>query len=339
MTAPHVNTPLPTDKPVTEKFRRHLAELARREQRETQPPQPEVFAVMRAFADRARFVSVQGVLHHVYEYGPANGRPVLLLHGWDCSSYWFYRLAPILGEHGFRVVAFDFRGHGFSASAADNRYDLLTLAQDTLMLADALGMPQFDLVSFSLGSAVALLIGAQAPERVSRQVIMNFGLFRYGALQARLLPVVLKTIFDTLRRIPSKTFVYRYVSATLCQREVTWCDVEMAFTSLVHCDSHAAFLAVTDLVQPERVTQIQRAAATGAPTLVITGEFDPVVPFADSERLAQLLPTAHLHSLLRTGHLVLFERPDEIERLVRAWLLDDRSADETIRPASWSAAR
>lgn len=334
MTAPRSETASAAEKPVTEKFRRHLAELAARERRETRPPQPEVFAVMRAFAARARFVPVRGVLHHVYEYGPADGRAVLLLHGWDCSSYWFYRLAPALGARGFRVVAFDFRGHGFSASAEDDRYDLPTLAQDTLTLADALGVRRFDLASFSLGSAVALLVGAQAPERVGRQVVMNFGLFRYGALQARLLPSVLKAIFDTLRRIPSKTFVYRYVSATLCRREVTWRDVEMAFTSLVYCDSRAAFLAVTDLVRPERAAQIEQAAATAAPTLVIAGEFDAVVPFADSARLAQALPTAQLHVLLRTGHLVLFERPDEIERLVHTWL-----QDETPRPASGSGSR
>jgi pimeloyl-ACP methyl ester carboxylesterase len=97
----------------------------------------------------------------------------------------------------------------------------------------------------------------------------------------------------------------------------------MGFTSLVYCDSQAAFLAVTDLVQQERVAQVQRAAGDAQPTLVITGEFDPVVPFADSLRLAQTIPAAHLHILQRTGHLVLFERPDEIERLTGDWLTAD----------------
>ncbi len=306
--------------PATEKFRRHLADLAARERRETAPPQPEVLAVMRALAARARFVPLPGALHHVYEYGPADGPAVILLHGWDCSSYWFYRLAPALGDQGLRVIALDFRGHGFSDPAADERYDLPTLARDTLALADALGVQEFDLASFSLGSAVALLVGAQAPTRVRRHIVMNFGLFDYGALQARLLPSLLTGLFDTLRRIPSKSLVYRYVSATLCQREVTWADVELSFTSLTYCDSRAAFLAVADLVRPERMAQIRQAAAAAPPTLVIAGEFDAVVPFADSERLAQALPTAHLHILLRTGHLVLFERPDEIERLAQAWL-------------------
>ncbi len=307
----------------TEKFRRHLAQLALREQRETKPPYPAVFATMREFAERARFILLGSTWHHVYEYGPVDGPAVVLLHGWDCSSYWFYRLAPALGKRGFRTIAFDFRGHGFSDAAPDNDYTLPTLAQDTLCLADCLGVQQFHLVSFSLGSAVALLVGSLAPERVGRQVVMNFGLFDYVALRAQFLPAILKTIFDTLRRIPSKTFVYRYVSLTLAQREVTWCDVEMGFTSLVYCDSQAAFLAVTDLVQQERVAQVQRAAGDAQPTLVITGEFDPVVPFADSLRLAQTIPAAHLHILQRTGHLVLFERPDEIERLTGDWLTAD----------------
>ncbi|QUV99838.1 alpha/beta hydrolase [Chloracidobacterium sp. MS 40/45] len=312
-------------KPVsaTEKFCRHLDELAARERRETTPPQPAVFATMREFAGRARFVRLGGIRHHVYEYGPADGPAVMLLHGWDCSSYWFYRLAPALGQQGFRVIAFDFRGHGFSDADAGDDYTLPTMAQDTLRLADLLGIQHFHLVSFSLGSAVAMLVGTLAPERVGRQVVMNFGLFDYGAVQARLLPFILRTIFDTLRRIPSKTLVYRYVSATLCQREVEWRDVEMAFTSLVYCHSQAAFLAVTDLVRPERVAQVREAAGRAHPTLVITGEFDPVVPFADSARLARTIPAARLHILLRTGHLVLFERPDDIERLTADWLAAD----------------
>ncbi|QUW02735.1 alpha/beta hydrolase [Chloracidobacterium validum] len=311
---------VPHSEPATEKFRRHLAQLAEREARETSPRQKDVFDTMRAFAARARFIRLGAIQYHLYEYGPPDGPAVLLLHGWDCSSYWFYRLAPALGAAGFRAIAFDFRGHGFSETAPDDDYTLLAFAQDTLALADQLGIKAFDLVSFSLGSAVALLVGDAAPARVRRQVVMNFGLFDYGAAQALVLPSVLGAIFDTLRRIPSKTLVYRYVSVTLCQREVMWRDVEMSFTSLVYCNSRAAFLAVTDLVRPERVAQVRDAAARAAPTLVLTGEFDPVVPFADSDRLAQTLPVARLHILLRTGHLVLFERPDEIERLVGDWL-------------------
>ncbi|AEP12894.1 MULTISPECIES: alpha/beta fold hydrolase [Chloracidobacterium] len=307
----------------TEKFCRHLDELAARERRETAPLQLAVLATMREFASRARFIRLGGIRHHAYEYGPVDGPAVMLLHGWDCSSYWFYRLAPALGQHGFRVIAFDFRGHGFSDADPQDDYTLPTLAQDTLRLADLLGIQRFHLVSFSLGSAVALLVGRLAPERVGRQVVMNFGLFDYSALRAQLLPPILKTIFDTLRRIPSKTLVYRYVSLTLAQREVTWCDVEMGFTSLVYCHSQAAFLAVTDLVRQERVAQVQQATGQAHPTLVITGEFDPVVPFADSLRLAQTIPVARLHILLRTGHLVLFERPDDIERLTAEWLAAD----------------
>ncbi len=307
----------------TEKFCRHLHELDARERRETAPPQLAVLGTMREFASRARFVRLGGIRHHVYEYGPVDGPAVMLLHGWDCSSYWFYRLAPALGQHGFRVIAFDFRGHGFSDADPQDDHALPTLAQDTLHLADLLGIRRFHLVSFSLGSAVALLVGTLARERVGRQVVMNFGLFDYGALQSRLLPFILRTIFDTLRRIPSKTLVYRYVSATLCQREVEWRDVEMAFTSLVYCHSQAAFLAVTDLVRQERVAQVHQAAGQAHPTLVITGEFDPVVPFADSARLARTIPEARLHILERTGHLVLFERPDEIERLTAEWLAAD----------------
>lgn len=269
------------------------------------------------FAARAKFVKVDGIVHHYLEFGETTAPVVMLLHGWDCSSYWFHRIGPQLARAGYRAIAFDFRGHGFSESDPKERYDIPRLASEVLAVADALNINRFHVASFSLGSAVAIFVSHLAPDRVRGQVVMNFGLFGYGALKERVLPRLLNTVFNGLRRIPSATAVYRYISVAMCQRELDPLDITMGLTALHNCDPRAAFLAVSDLVTPERTDHLAAAAAgIHAPFLSIVGEFDPIIPFAESHRLAAHTPKGEMHILERTGHLVLFERPDEIEKII-----------------------
>ncbi len=269
------------------------------------------------FAARAKFVKLDGISYHYLEFGEPNAPAVLLLHGWDCSSYWFHRLGPQLARAGYRAIAFDFRGHGFSESDPKERYDIPRLASEVLAVADALNINRFHIASFSLGSAVAIFVSRLAPERVRGQIVMNFGLFGHGTVKERVLPRLLNGVFGGLRRIPSTALIYHYISVAMCQRDLDPLDITMGLTALRNCDPRAAYLAVSDLVTAERTDQLVAAAAgIHAPFLSIVGEFDPIIPFAESHRLAAHAPKGEMHILERTGHLVLFERPDEIEKII-----------------------
>lgn len=305
----------------TEKFRRHLSDLDRRRTVAASPEAVTELAYFDAFAAQAKFVKVDGLTHHYLEFGEPTAPAVLLLHGWDCSSYWFHRLGPQLARAGYRAVAFDFRGHGFSESDAKERYEMPHLAAEVIAVADALNIGRFHLVSFSLGAAVALFVSQAAPERVRSQIVMNFGLFGHGSMKERILPRLLDTVFKGIRRIPSTTMIYRYISVSMCQRDLDPLDITMGLTALHNCDPRAAFLAVSDLVTADRTRHlIDATTGMGAPLLSIVGEFDPIIPFTESHRLAAHAPKGEMHILERTGHLVMFERPDEIERLVVARL-------------------
>ena len=75
-------------------------------------------------------------------YGPADGQPVLALHGWLDNSMSFARLAPRLP--GLRIVALDFAGHGHSGHRpAGAGYQLWDYALDTLLVAEELGWQRF----------------------------------------------------------------------------------------------------------------------------------------------------------------------------------------------------
>ena len=99
--------------------------------------------------------------------GPADGRLVLLLHGFPQSSFeWRHQMAA-LAAGGHRAVAFDQRGYSPGARPAGvEAYRMEHLVSDVLAVADELGAHQVDLVGHDWGGAVAWLVASRYPQRL-----------------------------------------------------------------------------------------------------------------------------------------------------------------------------
>ncbi len=100
-------------------------------------------------------------------HGPADGIPVLALHGWLDNAASFDPLAPLLD--GLRLVALDLPGHGHSDHRpAGAHYHFIDYVEDVLGAADALGWERFALLGHSLGGAVATFVAGACPDRIAR---------------------------------------------------------------------------------------------------------------------------------------------------------------------------
>ncbi|MEO7443658.1 MAG: alpha/beta hydrolase [Acidimicrobiales bacterium] len=99
--------------------------------------------------------------------GPADGRLVLLLHGFPQTSLaWRHQLETLAGA-GYRAVAFDQRGYSRGARpAAVDQYAVGHLVADVVAVADALGATSFDLVGHDWGAMVAWMVASLHPGRV-----------------------------------------------------------------------------------------------------------------------------------------------------------------------------
>jgi len=111
-----------------------------------------------------------GVLEISYEIGgPANGAPLMLLHGWPDDVRGWRRSAQLLQARGWRTVAPYLRGFGptrFLTDAAVRDGRGVALAQDAIDLADALGLQTFAVAGHDWGARAAYILAALFPERV-----------------------------------------------------------------------------------------------------------------------------------------------------------------------------
>jgi pimeloyl-ACP methyl ester carboxylesterase len=120
---------------------------------------------------RRSHVEARGVQFHVTEAGPADGRPVLALHGWP-QHHWAYRDLLADPPPGMRIIAPDLPGYGWSGPAP-HKWAKEDVASDLLALLDALGLDRVLLVGHDWGGFVGYRMVLRAPERFDGFLAMN----------------------------------------------------------------------------------------------------------------------------------------------------------------------
>ncbi|WMP18762.1 alpha/beta fold hydrolase [Thiothrix lacustris] len=131
-------------------------------------------------------IRFNGARIHYVAYG--QGKPLVLLHGGLSNRLSWFAQLPWLVAAGRQVVLMDTRGHGKSTlGEAGLSYGLLAL--DVLQVLDHLDISQADLVGWSDGGIIALLLGRDAPQRVDRIVAISAN-FDTSGLIASALPAL-----------------------------------------------------------------------------------------------------------------------------------------------------
>ncbi|MDQ0008165.1 pimeloyl-ACP methyl ester carboxylesterase [Luteibacter jiangsuensis] len=110
------------------------------------------------------------------EDGPANGTPVILLHGWPYDIHSFVEVAPILAAAGYRVIVPYLRGYGttrFLSADTPRNGQQAALAQDVIDLMDALKIDKAVVAGFDWGARTACIVAALWPERCKALVSVS----------------------------------------------------------------------------------------------------------------------------------------------------------------------
>lgn len=134
-----------------------------------------------------------GVLNMGYaESGPADGEPVILLHGWPYTIHSYADVAALLSAEGYRVIVPHLRGHGstqFLSAKTPRNGQQSAIATDIIALMDALKIDKAVIGGFDWGARTANILAALWPERCKAMVSVSGYLIGSQALnQKPLLP-------------------------------------------------------------------------------------------------------------------------------------------------------
>jgi pimeloyl-ACP methyl ester carboxylesterase len=139
-----------------------------------------------------------GVLNIGYaEAGPANGAPIILLHGWPYDIHSFVDVAPLLASAGYRVIIPHLRGYGTTRFLSRDTFrnaQPSAVALDTIALMDALKIEKATFGAFDWGARTANIIAALWPERAKAMVSVSGYLI--GSQEAGKIPLPPQAEFE-----------------------------------------------------------------------------------------------------------------------------------------------
>ncbi|HEX6447115.1 MAG TPA: 3-oxoadipate enol-lactonase [Streptosporangiales bacterium] len=221
------------------------------------------------------------------------------------SRLWQAQLGVLARTH--RVVRYELPGHT-GAPAPPGPYSIDRLGRSVLASVDELGVVRFAYAGVSVGGLVGVWLASEVPERVDRLALLNTAA-RVGTAEGwRERAAAVRT-----RGLPplAEGIVARWFAAGTVAAEPRLVAEHRDALAAVDAEGYAGCceaLAAADLHT--------RLAAVTAPTLVVTGDEDPVVSVADAAALADGIAGARLETVPRTAHLSCVERPDAVRGLL-----------------------
>jgi len=256
------------------------------------------------------YIQVDGLRMHYLARGV--GPAVVLLHGLgSCAEDWFLLQAPALSQR-YRVLMPDLRGHGRS-DKPPGPYTVHQMADDIAGFLRALGTDSAHIVGLSLGGAVAQVLAVWHPERVRSLVLVNtFAYLRPKAWAEWRLTL---TRFGALLVNPA--FHARLVAEELFPRPGQAGLRRVAFQRLCANDPAAYRAAMMAAARYDGRRDLGRIRA---PTLVVAGLEDTVVPLRAKEELASGIPGARLITIPRSGHATPTDQPVMFNRTLLDFL-------------------
>ena len=269
-------------------------------------------------SEHSCFIDVDGIRVHYQEAGDRHAPAMVLIHGFASSTLVWSNVFLKLADAGYRVIALDMLGYGYSAKPRNGEYTIAGQAKLLARLLDQLGIARAIFVGSSYGGAVAATCALDYPDRVEKLILvgavnnnrpLEFTLMRlFGA------PVfgdVVSPLLIGSRRLLRRRMkrVYDQHSWVLDEKRV-----DARHLPLRAAGTQRAIIRTVRGWDAERISR--DAHLITQPTLLLWGENDLEIPLADGERLHAEIPGSRLIVLLNCGHLPHEEYPEAFTNVV-----------------------
>jgi pimeloyl-ACP methyl ester carboxylesterase len=250
---------------------------------------------------------------------PTDVAPILLIHGWGASGFYWHETAQNLAATA-RVIVPDLPGTGRSLPVRTPR-NLFDLVAALLELLDALKLERVQVIGHSMGGALALLLADAQPARVERLVLTSTCFF-LNEKQRQIYQTIMKFTFMTMRfrptwladlpgmtQLTATRYFYRVPKDTAMLRRGFLDYLQLDYATAVACANDASDPAI-----PATGTRLR------VPVLLIACRQDQVMPVENVEYTANLIPDCTVRWIDECGHLPMVEKPEEYIEMLRDFL-------------------
>ncbi|TDD56369.1 alpha/beta hydrolase [Kribbella antibiotica] len=271
----------------------------------------------------------------------AGGVPLLLLHGFPCTSLiWSHNLIP-LAEAGFDVVAPDLRGYGDSDFAPDGFYDFNAFNTDLIGLFEGLGWDRAVVAGHDLGAMIAIDLATRHAARVDRLVILDDSM---PALTFPDLPPIdpKHAVYDYVRNqgLRAEALVAELATPDQRRRYIAefyghrlWCPPDafspedLAFLTTPYDDPARLRASFADYEVVMGTRELSAPELTDRPvdhqTLILIGTDQITLRNCVEERCLLAFPNAVGPFWVKgAGHFLPWERPTIVNRAIRSFCGD-----------------
>jgi pimeloyl-ACP methyl ester carboxylesterase len=269
-------------------------------------------------SEHSCFIDVDGVRVHYQEAGDEHAPTMVLIHGFASSTLVWSMVFLKLAAAGYRVIAPDMLGYGYSAKPRKGEYTIGGQAKLLVRLLDRLRIPRANFVGSSYGGAVAATCALDYPDRVEKLILVGtvnnnrplaftlmrlFGSPVFGDVVSPLLIGSRRLLRRRMKR------VYDQHSWVLDERRV-----DARHLPLRAAGTQRAIIRTVRGWNAERISR--DAHLIRQPALLLWGENDLEIPLADGERLHAEIPGSRLIVFLNCGHIPHEEYPEAFTNVV-----------------------
>lgn len=237
----------------------------------------------------------------IYWDEQGQGEPVLLIMGLGWASNMWHRTRPVLAAR-YRTIAFDNRGAGRS-DVPPGPYTIALLASDAAAVLDAAGVERAHILGASMGGMIAQEFALQYSDRVRSLILGCTAAGGPRAVQAEADAIQLLFRRDSNPEERAKAAVpFIYDSGTPRER----IDQDLAVLSEWYPNAEGYMAQLQGILAWEADSRLPNITA---PTLIIHGENDRLVPAANGRLIVERIPGARLVMLSHASHIFMTDQP------------------------------
>jgi pimeloyl-ACP methyl ester carboxylesterase len=252
----------------------------------------------------------------IYYETTGSGEPLVLISGLGYPLWQWHKMVPALAEH-FQVITFDNRGVGQTDKPA-GPYTAQMLAADTAGLLDRLGLEKAVIMGHSMGGYIAQAMALDFPEKVSKLILCstNFGGPRHVPVSPEAFAILTDTTLDPLTRFRMGLKVSTAPGWVDTNPDILKEWVEWRAANPMDPAAYQAQVAVGLSLISEEAAFENKLPNISAPTLILFGAQDKVVPPENAELLAKQIRGSQIAIIPDAGHFFPIEVPEAAAQIV-----------------------